>query len=898
MKKILIGVSATFIGLIIVASIVLEFINWNQFKPQIREQVQKATGRNLEIGGDLKLRLLPTPKLIANEIKFENHKKSKEPYMATVKKLKVGVSLLPLLSKHLKVTKVILDTPVIHIEKFNGEGNWVFKAAQASEAQPQDSTTTPVETDSPSNFEVGVDRAEVTNGTFVYKDKSNVTKITDVEIEMSMGSLKGPYTFDGSLKVDGTPYKLNLKTDQLSDDVPANVTLTVSQKLAQLTFTGMVDHVHKTANGQFKGNANFQEAMTFNGHVEASEKQVKLSQLNIQTGKHKGTGDVLVTLQPALNITANLSGLPGGTLIKVNGKPHGDGAQGRATIQSQSLYQLLGAFGTNVDLLKKQSQLNYTSNFIYSKKGGVNLQGIVMKLNNASLSGSLKASEGAKGYSASMDLSTNNLDTLLALADVKSKRKFGSAKVKGSVSGNPAHLNINQTYSLLNGVFSVKGSVSNPATNLSYDLFVKANHPNLAQLLGDASKPRQRLVASTRVKGSPTKVDLSQLNLNVGSVRAMGSATYGMGKRTTIKADLNVPQGNLMHLVGGGAKAAQSSSSASSGGASSGGSPSNGSKWSKDPIDLTFLKQTDADIKIKAADLSVDKLPLKNANIGLKLNNGNLDLSATSQAAGGMMNTRLSASITNTIAANIQLYLENVSLKQVGTALADYKDLEGRGTIQFTGKTQGRSQHELISNLNGKAKLTTKEAVLKGWDMEHLGQSIGSLQGLTKSFTFDKMMGSVKDSRKQTRLQASANFNVQNGVVNTNDFKVIGDGIKADGKGAVNLPAWNMNSKADVYLTGLDDQNAIPAYAKGPLDNLSYGMQTGKLMQFVYTKFLSGTIEKALGLKKGSNPLGQLLGLKPSKQAPQQAGQQPQEGSNQDELGKAVGSVLKGLFGN
>lgn len=529
----------------------------------------------------------------------------------------------------------------------------------------------------------------------------------------------------------------------------------------------------------------------------------------------------------------------------------------------------------------------------------------MLNLNNSALTGYLKASEGKDGYSALMDLKTNNLDPLLALAGLKTKRLFGPAKVKGTVAGTPTHIRIDQSYTILNTEIKIDGDLSNPATDLGYDLNIKASHPNLSLLLSDPSKPSSPLSISAVAKGNLRQVDLPQVNISVGDLILIGSVLYGMGDHTLVKANLKASKGNIMALLGGthtisSSKGPKNLSSSQSNSASQ--SSKNKERWSREPIDLSFFRATDADIQLSAPDCSTDKITIKDIVLSAQLKQGKFDFKQKAQVAGGTLNTEISGKITEALEATVDLNLNNVSLQQLSMAFADYKDVEGKGFFQFSGKTQGKSEFELISNLSGNAKIETQETLLKGWDLKHISQSLKGINTLSKSMDFANMMGKVKDKNsKQTQINISSSLTVQQGVLTTRDFKLVGDGIKVDGQGQLSLPAWTLDSTANVILTDLNDKMGIPAYARGPLDNLSYGMHTNQFMQVIYQNYLSGAVEKALGLKKGDNPLSKILGLKsknnqPSSPSDAEPGKKAPLADN--ELGKAIGNVLGKLLEN
>ena len=59
MKKVGIGVLALLVLVVAAVTVVPMVIDWNGYKPDIAQAVKAATGRDLVIGGDIKVRVLP-----------------------------------------------------------------------------------------------------------------------------------------------------------------------------------------------------------------------------------------------------------------------------------------------------------------------------------------------------------------------------------------------------------------------------------------------------------------------------------------------------------------------------------------------------------------------------------------------------------------------------------------------------------------------------------------------------------------------------------------------------------------------------------------------------------------------------------------------------------------------
>ena len=111
----------------------------NQYKGRIAEAVKDATGRELTLKGDIKLVLGFTPSLAVNDVSFANAPWGSRPQMATIKKFEAEVALIPLLSGHAEVKRLILNGADILIETdARGRSNLDFAetAAEKPKTQP------------------------------------------------------------------------------------------------------------------------------------------------------------------------------------------------------------------------------------------------------------------------------------------------------------------------------------------------------------------------------------------------------------------------------------------------------------------------------------------------------------------------------------------------------------------------------------------------------------------------------------------------------------------------------------------------------------------------------------------------------------------------------------------
>lgn len=172
--KILMIVGIAVVLLVVGAIVVLMSMDFNQYKPEIAAEVKKATGRDFDIEGDLRLNLLSfSPGLEVDGVKFANAPWGSRPEMATIKRFEVKVSLLPLLSGALSVDSVVIDGADILVERNReGQGNYQFLAA---DTQQKDGAAKPAadsqgETSGGGFPELAIEEIIIENSKVTYRD--------------------------------------------------------------------------------------------------------------------------------------------------------------------------------------------------------------------------------------------------------------------------------------------------------------------------------------------------------------------------------------------------------------------------------------------------------------------------------------------------------------------------------------------------------------------------------------------------------------------------------------------------------------------------------------------------------------------------------------------------------
>lgn len=124
MKKILYILLGLILLVVIGIGALVTFVNPNQFKPLLTEQVKKITGRDLVINGDISWRFFPTLGLSVGETEFRNPVGFAEPNLVQFKQANLSISVLPLLSHQLDIGEMRLEGAHVFVQTLkNGTTN-------------------------------------------------------------------------------------------------------------------------------------------------------------------------------------------------------------------------------------------------------------------------------------------------------------------------------------------------------------------------------------------------------------------------------------------------------------------------------------------------------------------------------------------------------------------------------------------------------------------------------------------------------------------------------------------------------------------------------------------------------------------------------------------------------
>ena len=197
MKKLLIAIGLIIVLVVVALIAVPMFIDPNDHKATIVEQVKKHTGRDLTITGDLKMSKFPSLGVDIGEISFGNAPGFGDQPMLKSGQASVSVKLMPLLKKDLQVSTLTLKDVYINLVRDkSGKTNWDDLLALGGEKETQQ------DSDATKLAALAIGGIDMENANLVWDDQSLGKKYTISNLNFKTGQLELNKPIDLELSLD------------------------------------------------------------------------------------------------------------------------------------------------------------------------------------------------------------------------------------------------------------------------------------------------------------------------------------------------------------------------------------------------------------------------------------------------------------------------------------------------------------------------------------------------------------------------------------------------------------------------------------------------------------------------------------------------------------------------
>ena len=334
MKKLGLGLLGLIVVLIAGLLAAPNLIDWTAQKGRITEQVRALTGRDVAIGGDVRLRLLPTPSFSAEQVRLSNQEGGAASPMIELERLDVKVAFLPLLQGEVQVESIVLVKPIIRLEVLaDGRRNWDILAP--TDKTPEASGQTKPAPDGVAPAEalpggIRLDSVKISDGTIVYRDRAEgrEERLDDLQATIAADSLAGPFAISGAATARGLPIEFQFNLGRLVRDgaTPLNARVRLPGPDADMRFGGALSiHAERTSlRGTLKGKgANLAASIAtiagaaapdvlakpfeVEGQIATDALQLTLSEVTLRLDDSTIDGEVKLTFGPPFDAQVSLA---------------------------------------------------------------------------------------------------------------------------------------------------------------------------------------------------------------------------------------------------------------------------------------------------------------------------------------------------------------------------------------------------------------------------------------------------------------------------------------------------------------------------------------------------------------------------------------------------------------
>ncbi len=452
-----------------------QFIDWNQYKGEIIAQIEKNTGFQAKVDGDLDLSVLPMPHVVVNGLSL-SHPQDTQPLL-TLDNASVYLDVMPLISGNISLKSITLDKPDIALRVLkDGTQNWMTETLTPVEEEGESTADT---AKAPSS-NVAIGSLSIKDGRVSYKDDTSGSEhiISNINGKFSMPSLQGPFDVAASFEAMGYPLDVNAETEILNTD---NKTITANIKAgtkgADLNFSGIIGYADGfDAQGEtgisIANLKDFLETVTKQEQDASLDMQIKTNGIASVTQNSFKYTDLTATIGPetlkgaisadnfnnypseAIKITTDLSGA-NNTLIKMVASLSGSQVK---LANSSFAYKSSKASGDVVFTFPQDNQKGDLSVALTSPSLNVDE---LMALTGQKKSSSAKSGGSVKDSTKSLNLPFDANVGIAADKIIYQGTPIQNVKIDGALSGSKVTLKTLSVSDYAGAGMSVGGTIGN-----------------------------------------------------------------------------------------------------------------------------------------------------------------------------------------------------------------------------------------------------------------------------------------------------------------------------------------------------------------------------------------------------------------------------------------------------
>jgi AsmA protein len=395
--KIILSIVAGLVLLVVLAvSAALLFINPNSFKPKITTAVKNKIGRDLVIEGDVKLAFFPTLGINTGKMTLSNVAGFDNQAFASLEASHISVELLPLLSKKIEVSGIVLTNLTLNLVK-NQQGvkNWADLVAHKPTPIVANTTPSPQPTITNALATFAIGAVTLDNAQINWQNQQTGKNLLFKELNLTTDKV----SFNQPVAVD-LAFVMENAASKVSETIKLNTLLTINEQFDTLALSH--SNLQTTTVGESVPNKSLITSLIIaDSAISLPQQTAKITGLQLQSGD--------------LTLNADLSG----EHLKDNLTIHG-----MISVAQFSPAKLMKELAITAPVIRDANALNklvMSANFT-ATKNSLDLQNLILNLDETTI----KGTTNIKNFAApaiTFNLAIDSLDVDRYLPPVEKTNK-------------------------------------------------------------------------------------------------------------------------------------------------------------------------------------------------------------------------------------------------------------------------------------------------------------------------------------------------------------------------------------------------------------------------------------------------------------------------------------------
>lgn len=894
-------------GIIALLLLIPALIPTQKYKNLIISKVKSTTSRDLAIDQDVKLSLLPTPTLTLQSVKLSSLPNAIQPYLFEADTIEASLNLLALLKGKIVISNVNIDKPKVILEKLSGNrNNWMFNQ-EPSTPKARDNLNNQV-VSKKINLPFLINQISIKKGELQYIELDNsVQRIDDINLDLKMYSIEGPFDANATLKLSGQNIDLRASVREISSVIP------ISLEAKFLTEKISVDGSLYTARTAFDGSIKSEGDLSgikgviltglpqglknkykLSAAIKLSKEQINIDDLDFRIGDIAAKASVNYLFNHNSGaFTLNIN--PGNISFNINSQSSENAI---INLKTNSLRSFLNALKLEIDTTPKlfSTPIQLQSNLL-CKEQELNINNINLYLDKALINGSVKLKNWVNTPTLSYNLSTDNAKAIFDLINIYPSIQITDFEIRGNTRKSAKNFITESTISTAKSQIDFKTMIDvNKLSDISnLDVSISGNSLNqtLKYFKKDFSnKNLEKFFIALNLKGdlkNNVQLKIDKSNIMIGSENVVISGDGQLkfnNSKPNANININISKIDLNKLLA--SDSVQNSSPNTNNQEPRNQSVNPQTLWSQEKFDLSFLDSIDYNFQIQVDEFKKDALVFDSTRSSASINDGVFNINSFS---GNLFDGKVNGSgrLTKKGELNFKILLDKIQVKNIIPSQGKINITQGAVNFDASLESKGLSIYHIIKNLNGIVNLDGVDGRISGFDLSKIVESLNKVTNLQTALNvFDQSL--LHGSTHFQNLKH--NMVINDGIMTITHSSLNANGGNVETAGTINLPQYTADIDVIIHLEAKNIPT-IKTHIYGPLDNVNYKLDIKELQKFLANDVLNNVVDE---IKNGKKPKDFIKNIIGNNKGSSNQDNHKEPNSKQEPINKLINQGLKKLF--